>query len=403
MFFLLAFSIILLNTYTDVEAAGTAVSLPSVTVTYKDSGQDIANGNTYISDSLEYYSKGGSYFSDFYYSSDNFDDWSAGDGFGDGTFYDATSFENVFFYSGKRITLFTSEPEYYGYRLTLTLKNKRKLEFASTHRKPYWVLGTASDLADGLNVSGYVDADKFTCWIPTNYSVQALHMAPLFCFYAFSMYSSDFDDHAYRYGSYNIDCDYTVQCVGYKDVNTYNSALNDMKTELETQTGELKEQTEELENANKELDKQTELMEEQNKEQKGFFGSVLDFFGGFFDNLVNSVIGLFVPSADEMSAIFDKFNAFFEQKFGFLYYPFSVLAKVINAFLNNSSESIQFTFPGFSIMGLTVWEGQRFWFGGQSTALSIFKYVRMGTGVIIVFAFINYLRNYFDKRFGGGG
>lgn len=402
MYLLLAFSIILLNTSTDVEAAGTAVNLPSITVTYKDSGKNILNGNTYISDSLEYYSNGGSFYSDFYYGEDNFWDSSFGDGGSSGTLYGASSFENVFFYSGSRITLFTSEPQYYGYRLTLTLKNKRKLKFEHTHRKPYWVLGTASDLSSGLNVSGYVESNKFTCWIPTNYSVQALHMAPLFCFYAYQVKSPDLDAMTH-YGSYDIDCDYTVECVGYKDADSYKSALDKVNTELKNQTGELKEHTKELEDANTELDKQTELMKEQNKEQKGFFASVLEFFGGFFDNLVNSVIGLFVPSADEMSTIFNKFNAFFEEKFRFLYYPFSVFTKVVDAIINNSSDSIQFTFPGFSIMGYTVWEGQRFWFGGQSTALSIFKYVRMGTGVIIVFLFINYLRNYFDKRFGGGG
>lgn len=178
---------------------------------------------------------------------------------------------------------------------------------------------------------------------------------------------------------------------------------------VNSQTVILKEQLETDQKNLEEQQKQTEIMEEQKDElkeqtetQKGILASILDFFGGFFDNLINSILGIFVPSSDEMSSLFDDLNNFFSDTFGFLYYPFEFVIKAFNA-LASADSSTALSLPSFEIMGYKVWGEQTFDISSLGVASDIFKYVRIGTGSILALAFINYLRNFFDKRFGGGG
>lgn len=162
---------------------------------------------------------------------------------------------------------------------------------------------------------------------------------------------------------------------------------------------DISNQTDILEGA---LNEQTEVQKEQAETSKGILSSITDFFGSFFDNLINSVISVFVPSSEEMSGLFDELNQFFSDTFGFLYYPFEFIIKAFDIFLNSDS-STGLTFPSFSIMGYEVWGKQTYDLASDELAGTVFTYVRIGTGTLLSMAFVAYLRNFFDKRFGGGG
>lgn len=149
------------------------------------------------------------------------------------------------------------------------------------------------------------------------------------------------------------------------------------------------------------LDNIDGTLQEQHETQKGIFSKITEFFGSFFQNLIDSVIHLFVPTAEEMGEIFDRLNTFFEEKFGFLYYPFDILIRLFDVCTSNAGTTL-ITFPGFSIMGYQIWEDIEVDLL-NSISMNVFSYVRIATGILCLFWFINYLRDYFDKRFGGGG
>lgn len=144
------------------------------------------------------------------------------------------------------------------------------------------------------------------------------------------------------------------------------------------------------------------LQEENNETTKNIFSSITDFFGSFFQNLIDTIIGVIVPSSEEMSSLFDRLNTFFSNTFDFLYFPFDFIITVFDIFLNSDS-STGLTFPGFSIMGHQVWGNQTYDLADDELVNIILGYVRMGTGGLLAFAFVGYLRNFFEKRFGGGG
>lgn len=127
-----------------------------------------------------------------------------------------------------------------------------------------------------------------------------------------------------------------------------------------------------------------------------------DFFGNFFENLKDAVVGLIVPSEEEMQSLIDELNTFFSEKFGFLYYPFDFLIRAFDVLMGEGAGTA-LTFPGFEIMGYEVWPDITYDITENEIADMLFTSVRIVTGALLSLAFINYLRAFFDKRFGGGG
>lgn len=142
-------------------------------------------------------------------------------------------------------------------------------------------------------------------------------------------------------------------------------------------------------------------IEEGNKTTSNIFKSITDFFGSFFKNLINSVISLFVPTAAEMSGLFEQLNQFFSDRFGFLYAPFDYMIRLLGVF-TSSTGSTGLTLPGFSIMGYEVWGDQTYDLASDPLVGKICEYVRTGTGILLAGYFIMYLQNFFKERFGSG-
>ncbi len=54
-------------------------------------------------------------------------------------------------------------------------------------------------------------------------------------------------------------------------------------------------------------------------------------------------------------------------------------------------------------MGYEVWKEQTYDITSNSVFMTVSQFIKTGTGVIIVMAFLNFLKEFFDKRFGGVG
>ena len=199
----------------------------------------------------------------------------------------------------------------------------------------------------------------------------------------------------YVWASTVIDLSFDV-FMGYEDTCAFKYQVYD--ADLVTGT-DLKTETDKLENT---LEEQKEIQAEQSETQKNIFSKMSEFFGSFFQNLIDSVIGLFVPSEEEMSELFDRLMTFFRNTFGFLFYPFDMIYSFVSLF-SESSNSATIIFPGFSFGGYTIWEQMYIDLNQYEVVGVIFEYVRMITGAILSFGFIKYLRAFYDKRFGGGG
>lgn len=150
-----------------------------------------------------------------------------------------------------------------------------------------------------------------------------------------------------------------------------------------------------------ELEKGNGLQEEENETTKGIWQTLIDFFTGFFSNLINAVISLFIPSTEDMSDLFDQLNDFFSDRFGFLYAPFDYMIRLMQVF-TSSTGSTGLTLPGFSIMGYVVWSDQTYDLASDPLVNTICGYVRMGTGILLSGYFIMYLQQFFKERFGTG-
>lgn len=142
------------------------------------------------------------------------------------------------------------------------------------------------------------------------------------------------------------------------------------------------------------------VTEDVNQEEQN--GGILSLLGNLPKAIGDMLVGIIVPSSEEMSDLFNRLNDFFAETFGFLYYPFDFIIDAFNIFLEADSET-GLTLPGFSIMGYEVWGNQTYDLASEPVVGTIFGYVRMGTGAMLAMWFVNYLRNFFDKRFGGGG
>lgn len=222
-----------------VNASISTGSTTTVTVTYDKNEEGLWRGNSYISDELDY----------FTYS------------FREGDSYDEDSFNNNYWYLGKRVTLFNSTKDYYGYKISFTLKINTLTDYDDgfCHRA-YWLVGNPTDLYNGQNATANIGSTSFNVWVTTNYAVDTIHLAPFFKFTAYAWYSDgDLVDENSNF--YDICNTFTVKYTGYKTVADYTAAMSNIQSELEYQTTELESQTVELQSQTSEMKKQNSKLD----------------------------------------------------------------------------------------------------------------------------------------------
>lgn len=97
---------------------------------------------------------------------------------------------------------------------------------------------------------------------------------------------------------------------------------------------------------------QNDLQKEQNQTSKNIFDKISDFFGSFFQNIINAFKSLFIPENGYFEDFFKRLNTFFAEKLGMLYAPIDMFIRLLNSIAGASGGDAGIMFPGIQ------WEGQ---------------------------------------------
>jgi len=140
--------------------------------------------------------------------------------------------------------------------------------------------------------------------------------------------------------------------------------------------------------------------EKASEERKSIFDAIRDFFGGFFDNLINAVVRLFVPDDSVFQDFMNEILEFLNEHLGVLMLPFDLISRLLD--LLRSEGDAVLTLPSFSIMGHTVWNDIEFNLTeGLSEFSALLDAVQLGTSVLIIGCFLLYCQKKFDQTIGG--
>lgn len=318
---------------------------------------------------------------------------------------------NYYYRTLSRCYLYNPKPEAYAYKIILTNNMGNEMNYNSMLIWGRPIVGTFSEITRGDwtifdgNVLNSCETSRDVVstwgWYETNGSIEPIELyVGLYCrsygdqttgntVSAYVDFSAEITVQIFEYSKSDYEAELS------KSMDEQNQISEKQLDEAEKQT-EL--QQEHLEQAKEQTSLQEDILketEEQTEAQKNFFSS-------FFDNLKNAVIGLFVPSSDEMSDIWNDFTAFFENHFGFLYSCFGYLTSFFNILMAENNHTALYL-PGFEWQGMTVWSPMEFDITSYGVVNDIFGYIRIVTGFLLSLFFINYLRNFFERRFGGGG
>lgn len=144
------------------------------------------------------------------------------------------------------------------------------------------------------------------------------------------------------------------------------------------------------------------LQEEANETQNNIFAKITDFFDNFFTRLGDFLLGLIVPSSEELTAFLDEVNDWFSERLGFIWYPFSFAIDAVNALAGGTADT-GFTVPALTIhmfgADYTLWNEMEI----DLDSFGIFKYVRIFTSFICVGGIVALAYNKWDEWIGGHG
>lgn len=151
-----------------------------------------------------------------------------------------------------------------------------------------------------------------------------------------------------------------------------------------------------------ETKKQTGIMEEQTETSKSILSSITDFFGSFFDNLREFIVGLLIPSGDDITEFLQEVNDWFSARLGFIWYPFDLAIKLVSAFASGDADNT-FNVPALTLSLLgdnyQIWEPIEV----DLDAFGIFQYVRYFTSVLLVSGVVTMAIHKWDEWIGGHG
>lgn len=159
-------------------------------------------------------------------------------------------------------------------------------------------------------------------------------------------------------------------------------------------------QTEVIEKGNRLQEEANELQREQNETQKNIFDRISEFFNGFFDNIIATVVRLVIPSSEEVTAFLDEVSGWFGERLGFIWYPFDLAVRLVSA-LSQGEASRTFAVPALTLHILgedyVIWNAVE----ADMDAFGIFVYVRWFTSALLVSAAVSLAVRKWDEWIGG--
>lgn len=166
------------------------------------------------------------------------------------------------------------------------------------------------------------------------------------------------------------------------------AAIENMDLEVNVELGGLKQTIErvstEIQANDNKLSAEQIASDEANTEE---IKDAVEEHGNF---IIDGLKGLFIPSDEFFKSYFDDLYEYFSDRFGFLSFPFDLLARFVDLVINSSDVDCVLTLPSFEIMGeqllyensfnLTEFLEQNFGF--------LLSVIRMGTSIILIMSFV---------------
>lgn len=137
------------------------------------------------------------------------------------------------------------------------------------------------------------------------------------------------------------------------------NTLQQQGNELQQQENTLQQQQNTLQQEQNVLQgTANELQKQANETQEKISTSISDFFGSFFENIINAFKGLFIPEDGYFSDFFTRLNNFFSEKLGVLYAPIDIFVDIMTGIANANGVDAGIPFPGVSWEGVWIIEPQ---------------------------------------------
>ena len=127
------------------------------------------------------------------------------------------------------------------------------------------------------------------------------------------------------------------------------------------------------------------------------FDSITDFFGSFFENIINALKSLFIPEDGYFTSWFDRLNTLLEQKLGMLYAPFGLVIDLLLAIMQADTSEGGIPIPELSIdidgQTYVILQAQTFTFASLGERFNDLRdKVYFATDTVIIFAFLMLLQ-----------
>lgn len=128
----------------------------------------------------------------------------------------------------------------------------------------------------------------------------------------------------------------------------------------------------------------------------GILATIKNFFGSFFENVINSFKSLFIPEDGYFTDWFNRLNNLLAKKLGMLYAPFDLLITTLQAIYDAESSEQGIPFPGIKWNDVWLVEPTIFNFDSLGDSEGITKLrdtVYFGTDTVLLFAFLYLLQS----------
>lgn len=186
--------------------------------------------------------------------------------------------------------------------------------------------------------------------------------------------------------------------------NAINNQTEELKAEIKEAIAKILDSFGSLTNEIK------DATEKQTEEHRGMFERLGDRISGFFDNLLSGILdglkGLIIPDDGYFDQYFADWDAWMEDHFGALYYPFDLILDVLNRFLTlEVPETPSIVFPTLQVGETVLLEAQTYTFFGEgslSALNGLYQTYRMVVTAIFVFALSNLAWRKLNSIMGGG-
>lgn len=141
-----------------------------------------------------------------------------------------------------------------------------------------------------------------------------------------------------------------------------------------------------------------DVYDEENTDDS-IMGMISNFFSRFFSNFLDMLKRAIIPSSDDLWSLLNDMNDWFSERLGFIWYPFDLAFRVVEAFhLGEANNIIKVPAIHLNMLGgITLYEGGEF----DIDPIGIFDYIKFFTSAIMACSVVSLAKVKWDEWIGG--